>query len=109
MNKQQFNLHVKNVLKNSKHHAPKVQDVIIPLAYSVSMISDSIVSARKSKFENGFTNPIKFRLPNGVPYYLTYNHDIQKILLKKKNSRGETIKEFDNTNVDSVLETFESL
>ena len=34
---------------------------------------------------------------------------VEKILLKKKNSRGETIKEFDNTNVDSVLETFESL
>ena len=109
MNKQQFNLHVKNVKKNAEHHAPKVQDVILPLAYSVYMNSENIISARKSKFENGLTNPIKFRTTNNEPYYLTYNHEIEKIVLKKKNSRGETITQFDNTNVDSIVEIIESL
>jgi hypothetical protein len=109
MKNKEFYSHFKNVSANAEHHAPHVNKVLVPLAFSILSLSDegSITPARRSKF-GGFTNPVKFR-KNGNPYTASYNHEKSKILIRKKNSKGEVIYEFDNNNSDEVSEIIESL
>jgi len=106
----EFYKHYKGVIKNAKHHAPVVIDVLQPMALSIISLADenSIISARKSKYVDGFTNPIKFRI-NGVPFYTAYTHEKGKVLVRKKNSIGEILYEFDNTNANCVMDAMEKL
>lgn len=90
------------VLERADHHAKAVQEVCLTLMGVVIWKSEGDIEVKEVR-EGGMGNILWFKTVDGSRYALYYNHETLKIELRDRNSRGNTLYEFDNTTTQAQL------
>jgi hypothetical protein len=101
--------YLRGVIGDAKHHAPKVDQIVLALAGAVISRKDkSPLEVRSTP--RGMGRALTFTTSRGNRYALSYDHASQEIVLKDGNIQGPVLHRFDNsTPVAEVASVFEAL
>lgn len=97
----------RRIVDRAEHHANSVTNTIYFLLGVVLQFSKKNIIVRTYKGETA--NVVWFYV-NERRYCLVYNHDSEKIELRKNSHRGECMYEYDdNVSLDIIIESFKMI
>ena len=100
--------YIKGVLDKADHHAENVNEVILTLIGAVIWKKDE--DAIEVMTQSGDMKNVLWVKINNTRYAFSYNHETEKIEMRKHSIKGDVVKSFDNSIfAKEVKEIFESL
>ena len=94
---------ITKVIQDANHHAPNVAAVVTPLSNAVRARINLAIDKIAVYERNGNIARTCWVTIGGNRYVCTYNHDTQKIDLKRRTLQGALIFQFDNnTSAQSI-------
>ena len=100
--------YIKGVLARADHHAGKVNEIALALVGAIVWKKDNL--SIKVMEREGSTKNVLWVNINKNKYAFSYNHETQKIEMRKDTIRGTILNQFDNsTSLSNLKQIFEIL
>ena len=100
--------YILGVMTRADHHAGEVNETVLALAGAIVWKKDN--QSIKVMARDGETKNVLWVNIGSSKYAFSYNHDTQKIEMRKGSIQGSVIKTFDNhTPLSVIRQTFDAL
>lgn len=100
--------YIKGVLTRADHHAGKVNEIVLALVGAIVWKKDNLPI--KVMEREGIAKNVLWVNINKHKYAFSYNHETQKIEMRKDTIRGSILNQFDNnTSLSDLKQVFETL
>jgi hypothetical protein len=91
----ELNSYLTRVIDRARHHAHEIQDIILTLAGAVILEKDRGEPLSAGSYRGNVANVLRATIRR-QQYVFSYNHDEQRVDIKRGNARGEIVGSFDN-------------